>query len=110
MTKYSNYKFKDFVSDETFYNYVKCLNATDVEAWERWLNKNTENKKIAEEAKRYIQLLSFKKKLLPKDYINNEWLNLITRIDPEKQEPILKQNRRFNFKVWRNVAAAFLIF
>ena len=110
MTKYSNYKFKDFISDETFYNYVKCLNATDVEDWERWLNKNTENKKIAEEAKRYIQLLSFKKKTLSEDFINNEWLRLSEKINVNKPDFILKTKRRHKIKVWRNVAAVFLFF
>jgi hypothetical protein len=44
MTKYSNYKFKNFISDKTFYNYARGLNKDDVETWETWMNKKPENK------------------------------------------------------------------
>lgn len=111
MTDYSNYKLKDFISDETFCNYARGLNNDDVKfkAWEDWMQGNAKNKKIAEDAKRHIQLLSFKKKSLPDDYINKEWLRLTTKIDFNKQEIILKPNKKFKIKAWRNVAAVFLI-
>ncbi|RLD63895.1 MAG: hypothetical protein DRJ01_02475 [Bacteroidetes bacterium] len=109
MTEYSNYKFKDFISDETFCNYARGLNNDDVKAWEDWMQENAGNKKIAEDAKRHIRLLSFKKKSLPDDYINKEWLRLTTKIDFNKQEPI-KLNKKFKIKAWRNVAAVFLVF
>jgi len=110
MTKYSNYKFKDFISDETFCNYARGLNNGNVKAWEDWMQGNAKNKKIAEDAKRHIQLLSFKKKSLPDDYINKEWVRLATKIDINKQEITLKPNKKFKIKVWRNAAAVFLIF
>lgn len=107
MTKYSNYKFKDFISDETFCNYARGLNNNDVEEWKDWMNENADNKKIAEEAKRYIQLLRFKKKSLPEDYIHNEWYRLSNKIDSNK--PItFKQKRRYKIKMWQSIAAVFI--
>ncbi|MBE9469493.1 MAG: FecR family protein [Bacteroidetes bacterium] len=110
MTKYSNYKFKDFISDETFCNYARGLNKCDEKAWEAWMNKNPENKDIAEEAKTQIQLINFKKKSLPEFFIHNEWNKLSSKIDFNKKESILKHNKTFNIKVWRNVAAIFIFF
>lgn len=107
MKKYSNYKFKDFISDETFYNYVKRLNTADIDSWEEWMKQNPENKKIAEEVKETIQLLNFKKDKLSLNYINNECSNLSKRINVSKPTLSLKQKTRYTIKMWQSIAAVF---
>lgn len=108
-TNYCDYKFDDFVFDDSFINYAINKNQTDIIKWEKWLSQNPKNKKTAIEAKILIQRFRFKNKELSSDFIKDEWLKLKNRLNineialPVKKITVIRRN------FWQYAAAASLI-
>ena len=88
MKKISDYKFEDFISDESFLDYAKGTNPDNIKLWENLLAENPGKHKTATEAKNFIQLISFKKQSLSQEFINKEWNRLNKRLDINNKRTI----------------------
>ena len=109
MKNFSDYKFEDFISDESFLDYAKGTNPDNIKLWESLLAENPDKHKIATEAKKFIQLINFKKQSLSQEFINKEWNRLNKRLNIDNQRTITGF-KKYKIKIWQYAAAfAFLI-
>lgn len=68
-----NYILKDFLMDESFYNWVKQPNGREGQFWDNWLINHPEKQFEIEQAKKIIKSISFKDKSFSKEEITNLW-------------------------------------
>ncbi|MCK5169001.1 MAG: FecR domain-containing protein [Bacteroidales bacterium] len=108
MKKKSDFQFEDFISDETFLEYAKGTNPDNIKLWETWLAENPDKNKTATEAKKFIQLINFKKQSLPHEFIDKEWDRLNKCLNIDKQRTI-SGFKKFKLKIWQ-YAAVFTLF
>lgn len=108
-SNYYNYKFDDFVCDDSFINYVRKNNSEDVIKWGLWFSQNPSNKEEAQKAKTLILHLHFKENNLSRDFINAEWTKLSKRLELNKTIKETKTINHLNNNWWKSVAAACLI-
>ena len=108
MKKKSDYQLEDFISDESFLSYAKGTNPSDIKLWENWLARNPDKCTTAIEAKKIIQHISFKKKILPQEFIDTEWNRLHRSLNLDQQRFIPAMKKR-KIKIWR-YAAVFTLF
>ena len=78
--KFSDYKLKDFVQDESFKNWVNKTVPDDMLQWEMWLNNNPHKRPMAYEAAAIIRGIAFKKKQVSRQKINAGWHQVISQI------------------------------
>jgi len=107
--KYKNYKFDDFVLNESFINYATNKNQTDVVKWEKWFSKGHKNKETALEAKMLILQLRFKKCELPDGFVKNEWLKLENTLKLNDFKAPVKNRIIFKQSIWQYAAVACVI-
>ena len=103
-----HYAFDDFISDESFQNYVLKKNQKDIDFWEEWLKKNPDFKNIAEQASELIRHLNFQENEISVDSIEAEWEDLISRIEDKKSKTIQSQMRGL-YTTWQKIAAILII-
>jgi len=109
ITPRSEYKFEDFVLDDSFINFVNNKNKADIEEWEKWFSQNPKNSDIALEAKIFISQLRFKKQELTGDFVNAEWLKLNKRLQLNAISPPLNKRAVLRRKIGRYAAAASIL-
>lgn len=98
------YQLHDFISDESFINFVQKTNKSDVVKWTEWFSLNPKNKKTALDAKLLIKHLRFKQQDLSDDFVNNEWLKLSTRLNLNKIKTQEKNTTIFIRRAWKYAA------
>ncbi len=109
MKNFSDYQFEDFISDESFLDYAKGTNPDNIKLWESRLAENPDKHKTATEAKKFIQLINFKKQSLSQEFINTEWNRLNKRLNIDNQRT-LAGFKKFKIKIWQYAAVfAFLM-
>lgn len=101
---YEEYKLEDFISDDSFINYIHNTDQSDFIKWTKWLALNPKNKDTAEEAKLLISHLRFKKQDLSSDFVNNEWLRLRNRLNLNKIKSTEKKGTIFIRRAWKYAA------
>jgi len=106
---YEDYKFDNFVFDDSFINYATDANQLDVTKWEKWLSQNPKNKETAIEALMLIRHLRFKKQELSSEFVNNEYLKLKSRLYLNETKRPLKKRTVFIRKMWQYAAAASIL-
>ncbi|WP_115371325.1 FecR family protein [Adhaeribacter pallidiroseus] len=103
--KFSDYKLKDFIQDESFKNWVNNTVPDDMLQWEMWLDNNPHKRPIANEAAAIIRGIAFKKKQVSRQKIDAGWQQVISKIaqsrDAEAIIPVKKDEWR---AVWRMAA------
>ena len=109
MKKISDYKFEDFISDESFLDYAKGTNPDNIKLWESRLAETPDKYKTAIEAKFFIQLISFKKQSLSQEFITEEWNRLNKRLNINNKRTITGF-KKYKIKIWQYAAVfAFLM-
>ena len=109
MKKISDYKFEDFISDESFLDYAKGTNPDNIKLWESRLAENPDKHKTATEAKNFIQLINFKKQSLSQEFITEEWNRLNKRLNINNKRTITGF-KKFKIKILQYAAVfAFLM-
>lgn len=103
---YDNYKFEDFICDESFINFAAKKNQLDEAKWEKWFLGNSENKQTALKAKLLIRHLRFKDQELSDDFVKAEWLKLKNSIKIYEGIPAVKKITFLRRKIWQYAAAA----
>ncbi|MCK5134941.1 MAG: FecR family protein [Bacteroidales bacterium] len=109
MSDFSTYIFKDFISDPSFINYAKGIESEDIIIWEKWLAKNPDNLKTAEEARDFITHLLPSRRVLPRRFIDNEWNRLCNTLDIDNKRVNTSGKPRFKIKVWHYAATIALL-
>ena len=105
MNDFSSYKFEDFISDPSFYNYAKGLDQEDVRIWKDWIAKNPGNMKTAREARDFISLLIPNKRFLPERFIDSEWSRLMERLNIDGNKKIASEPAKGKIKIWHYAAS-----
>lgn len=78
--KFSDYKLKDFIQDESFRNWVNKAVPDDVLQWELWLENNPHKRSLANEAAAIIRGIAFKKKHVSRQKIDVGWHQVTRQI------------------------------
>ncbi|QNF31472.1 FecR domain-containing protein [Adhaeribacter swui] len=78
--KFSEYKLKDFIQDESFKNWVNKTNPDDILQWEAWLGSNPHKRSLANEAAAIIRGINFKKNQVSRQMIDAGWLRVTQQI------------------------------
>lgn len=105
MRDYTDYTFKDFLSDESFINYAKGIKPCDIMLWKDWLAKNPPNRKAAEEAKNFIKHFILRRQSLPIKFIDNEWDRLSNNLVLNNQRNLEAEKSKNKIKIWQYAAA-----
>ncbi len=105
MNDFSSYKFEDFISDPSFYNYAKGLNSEDVRIWKEWVAKNPGNMNIAREARDFIAHLIPNRKFLPERFIDGEWSRLIEGLNIDGNKKVASGPAKGKIKIWHYAAS-----
>ena len=82
--KFSDYKLKDFLQDESFKNWVNKTVLDDMAQWELWLENNPHKRLMAYEAAAIIRGITFKKNQVSRQIIDTGWHELTGNIATEK--------------------------
>ena len=105
MAKKNYNTIEDFLSDESFNNWVKANRLTDVDFWEEWIAYNPNKKELVYEAKDIILGLQFNPIEPKAEKVNTEWSLLENKIKnlekTKKQKP--------NYKKIISIAASILL-
>jgi len=106
--KFSDYKLRDFIQDESFRNWVHKTVPDDVLQWEAWLEKNPHKRLLANEAAAILRGITFKKQQVSRKKIDAGWHQVTRQIaqlnDNELEAPLQKNQRR---AVWQMAAMWF---
>lgn len=105
MNDFSSYKFEDFISNPSFYNYAKGLDPEDVRIWKEWIAKNPGNIKVASEARDFIAHLIPNRRFLPKRFIDSEWNRLMERLNIDGSKKVASAPSKGKFKMWHYAAS-----
>ena len=84
MAKKNYNTIEDFLSDESFNNWVKSNRLTDIDFWEEWISYNPNKKELVHEAKDIILGLQFNQTKPSIEKVNKEWLLLENKIKAKK--------------------------
>lgn len=105
-----NYMLKDFLMDESFYNWVKQPNGGGAQFWETWLRNHPEKKIEVSEAKKIIMSISFKDKSFSKDEITTLWDKI--KEDSIEQKTFVNRStvKSTHTSVWKYLKVAAVIF
>lgn len=102
-----DFREEDFITDESFQNYVLQKELADVEKWERWLSLNPAKKSIAAQAKALVLSLSLQ--LSPAEFVNekNRLKQAIENVSQQAFHPI--PAKTFHRRRRLLIAASFVI-
>jgi len=103
------YRFDNFILDDSFINFVLNKKQADVLKWEKWLAQNPKNKAIATEAKKAILTFRFKKQALSDDFVLAEWHKLNNRLHLNKAITPLHNRKILRKKLWQYAAVASIL-
>lgn len=109
---YSNYTVEDFVTDESFIQWVKNPGDASNAFWSAWLSQNPAKVPLITEAKQIVLMLHFKETHAPEGKFLEIW-ERISEADSAKVVDIspapIDTDRPGYFRVWYRVAAALLV-
>jgi transmembrane sensor len=109
---YSNYTVEDFVTDESFIQWVKNPGDESNAFWNAWLSQNPEKGSLIKEAKQIVLMLHFRQTHAPEGKFLEIW-ERISEPDGGKVVDIslasVATSRPDNFRIWYKVAAAILV-
>lgn len=108
MAKKNYNTIEDFITDESFNNWVKEDRLTDVDFWNEWIAYNPHKKELINEAKDIILGLQFKHIEPTKEKVNTEWAFLENKIKTNNLEKVKKKSPNY-FKLI-GIAASILLF
>ena len=106
MKKRDNYKFDDFITDDSFTKFAKGKSSSD---WEQWLRENPDKSETAQAAKLFISNFRFKKKRVAPKKVSSEWLKLSERLALDKQNINGRLRTVTQMKSWRLAASLALL-
>ncbi|MEN8227960.1 MAG: FecR domain-containing protein [Bacteroidota bacterium] len=109
MRDFSTYKFEDYISDTSFFNYAQGLEPEDIRFWKEWLAKNQGNQKTAEEARIFIIHFVPERSILPDRFIDNEWNRLDNKLGLSKKRVSASNKPGVKIRVWHYAAAIALL-
>jgi ferric-dicitrate binding protein FerR (iron transport regulator) len=92
-------KIKDFLDDTSFFNWVFKKSLSDIDFWNEWINKNPENKELADDAKALLLGVQFKKKTIHSEKLDAEWKKFESNIKTKNQTSIKIINILSNRKI-----------
>ena len=107
MAKKSYNTIEDFLSDESFNNWVKENRLTDVDFWDEWIAQNPTKKELINEAKEIILGIQFIHTEPSSEKVNTEWTALENRIKAKNLEKYKKQSP--NYSKFVGIAATILL-
>ena len=103
--KFSDYKLKDFILDESFKNWVNKMVPDDMLQWEQWLDNNPHKRPIANEAAAIIRGIAFKKKQVSRQKMDAGWQQVIRQISQSQDlDSLIPVKRNEWSAVWRMAA------
>jgi len=108
MDKKNYNTIEDFLTDESFNNWVKEDRLTDVDFWDEWIAYNPRKKELVNEAKDVIVGIQFKHIEPTKEKVNTEWVYLEKKIKTNNLEKAKKKSTNY-FKLV-GIAASILLF
>ncbi|WP_020526952.1 FecR family protein [Flexithrix dorotheae] len=114
MKDYRQYTLEDFLSDESFQEYVRKSSADAVAFWENWKKSNPGQLEIAEEAERVLSGINFQTYKLDEYKYQKDLHRLRTAIQPKDKFLTTRDKREnvINFKISRSalqIAASLLL-
>ena len=92
-------KIEDFLEDISFSNWVFKKSLADVNFWNEWINKNPENKALADDAKAVLLGVQFNKNTTSSEKLNAEWQKFESNIKARNKTTIIKVNFLSNRKL-----------
>lgn len=88
--KFSDYKLKDFIQDESFHNWVNKTLPDDVAQWDQWLADNPDKHQVVNEAANIIIGINFKPRQVSRQKIDAGWQRLTANILQSAQDNAIK--------------------
>jgi ferric-dicitrate binding protein FerR (iron transport regulator) len=98
---------EDFLSDESFNNWVKENRLTDVDFWEEWIALNPTKKELVNEAKDIVLGVQFIYTKPSPEKVNADWAALENKIKAKNLKKIKKQVP--NYYKYIGIAASILL-
>ena len=102
---YKNYIVEDFVTDESFRDFVLKRNPDAEQFWKAWIEKHPEKKPVIEEAKKIIRALDFNELKVSQQEIESGYQEISEFFD----ETFKKERRKVFLSTATKVAAPVLI-
>lgn len=103
--KFSDYKLKDFLQDESFKNWVNKTEPDDMLQWEMWLDNNPYKRPMADEAAAIIRGIAFRKNQVSRQKLDAGWQRVIGQIANSNEVEIVNAVKSDNWRaIWRMAA------
>ena len=110
---YSSYTVEDFVTDESFIQWVKNPTEESNAFWNAWLSQNPHKESIISEARQIVQMLSFRETHAPEGKFLEIWEKISDSADRKVLVDMAAvgsgQKQMRPFQRWYRVAAVFLL-
>jgi len=107
MAKKNYNTIEDFLTDESFNNWVKSNRLTDIDFWNEWIAYNPHKIELVNEAKDIILGVKFKHIEPSKEKVNTEWTSLEYKIKANNLKKIKKKSNNYTKLV--GIAASILL-
>ena len=101
MIDYSKFEVEDFITDESFGEWVKGKSDKHTAFWEFWLEAHPEKKEIVKQARQLLEALKNQPTAINDDEISIEVAKVVSQV--EEEQP------RLFFPWWGKVAAAAVV-